>query len=97
MVGNFSATAEPITKSGFSIYPNPIQNKKLWLHNDNPSNSEKLNISIHNINQQVVLEKQTNSAFETKMIDLDGLSAGVYFILMKMPDATYYEKFVIAE
>lgn len=98
MAGDFaSATAEPISDLGLSIFPNPIQNKKLWIHNDGSAPNTSLNIRIHNINQQLVFEEKATTAFDTKAIDLSELSAGVYFILMQTERRSYYEKFVIVE
>lgn len=97
MVGNFSSTAEPIKDLGLSIYPNPINDKKLWIHNDGSAPNELLNIRIHNINQQLVFEEKTNTSFDNKMLDLSGLPVGVYFVLMQTEEAAYYEKFVIVE
>jgi len=98
MIGEFvSATAEPIDQLGFSIYPNPIQDKKLWIHNDGTQPSETIKISIRNVSQQLVFEERTNTAFENKMIDLDGWTAGVYFVLMETEGGSFYKKFVVVE
>lgn len=82
-----------------SLFPNPVIDKKTAISYDLKASAE-ISIDIYNTigaNVKSVLKEVQSTGKHEQQIDIANLSAGVYFIKLKMADKTDVIKFVISE
>jgi len=71
----------------FSISPNPVQNELIIT-----SDEENLNVTIYNLNGQVLLENQLGL---TRSIAVDRLENGMYLLQLKTGTRKSIQKFIV--
>ncbi len=88
--------SEQVSSFEIRLYPNPIQDSKLWLEYNSKQECE-LPIELSNANGQVVYQQNTkifkgNHRF---VIDFSFLPKGFYFIKIDHENQSYYQKIII--
>jgi hypothetical protein len=90
--GRVGAGVNEVSASTFSIYPNPASNRlfiqphKRYIYTQ---------FALFNSIGQLVLEKNFSSFENKQEIELNSLSSGIYYILLKTATNTYSQKIVI--
>ena len=79
----------------FSIYPNPVLNKKLWIKNS-PA-IESLEVQIFDATGKQIQSFQLRQADENtaQVLDLQNLSSGIYFIHLDTKNGKQVEKIIV--
>ena len=78
--------------SGLVVYPNPIRHSRLTIHFPYELETESA-ISLHSPSGQLVKQLQSNS--QTEMLDISGMSAGIYSLKITNGQEVVFEKVVI--
>ena len=82
-------------RNTIDIYPNPAQ-KSASLFIDLASRQE-ITYCITDISGRIIFGKQVNAATSVEMLDLKGLSAGVYFINVFLEDHSHIAKKLVVQ
>ncbi|NVO02890.1 MAG: SBBP repeat-containing protein [Bacteroidetes bacterium] len=78
-------------ESGFTLFPNPA-NESISIELLNLLSAVKNNISIYDVQGQILIEKFFQSA-KTE-IDISNLSSGIYIVKIQNGDRFFFKKFV---
>jgi subtilisin family serine protease len=84
---------ENFLDSNISIYPNPVNNKVLFLKVKN-INAGDLKVSVFNVSGRLVKQRKVNGNREHK-IDVSKLKAGIYFVRITSENNSTYKKVII--
>ena len=92
-----TALDERSLSSEFKIYPNPVDNKKLFVEIKGESRSDKISIDILDLNGKMVFELYTGSlnASDKLELDLTGVRKGVYILNITNGEFTGNAKIII--
>lgn len=92
-----TAFEEEIDQDIYKVYPNPVDNKKLFIEFNDQSLKERIEIKIHNINGLEVFKLSlTGSEMNKKLeLDLNGLDTGVYLLELRSRDLADSVKILI--
>lgn len=71
------------------LFPNPVS-KSFYIENSVPTNTNA-EMKIYDISGKIILTKHQNISDE---VDISALKSGIYFILVKQDDKTFYSKFI---
>ncbi|MDY8137950.1 T9SS type A sorting domain-containing protein [Aquimarina sp. 2201CG5-10] len=82
-----------IVANDFKLYPNPVPTNKSTI-TITTSNAIKGEVSIYNFAGKHIQNQEINGFKEVIEIDIKELSTGIYFVLLKDENGTYFKRFV---
>lgn len=91
---NAVAANEPSTSVPFTVYPNPfINSTSLKFDGDNYG---EIDIAVFDENGGQILAKTITATGSATNLDMDGVEAGTYFVVAKMPDGSTFATTIIS-
>jgi len=91
-----TGTFENNTSSDLNVFPIPAKNK-IYINSENKV-SQRMDIILYNTYGEIVFEKMSDLSMNKKIseeINLENISAGIYFLSMKERNNIRYKKIII--
>ena len=87
---NDSPTNTTFTKKELNveIFPNPVVDGNIFVKINDKKERENVQIQVINLDGKVLLEKQLTNVNQTQQVDLQGVTSGNYFLMIKSKDKT---------
>lgn len=77
------------------VFPNPISDGNIFIKIEDKKERENLRIQVISLDGKVMLEKQLKEANNTQPIDLQQLTSGNYFLMIKSKDKIFTTQITI--
>ncbi|MFK7775328.1 MAG: T9SS type A sorting domain-containing protein [Saprospiraceae bacterium] len=73
-------------KLDVKVFPNPVSDGNIFIKIKNQKERKNVQINVISLDGKVLLEKRINYANESQLVDLQGITIGNYFLMIKSND-----------